>query len=163
MRDVDIEFGLIGENQRHMDPVAQDARQHRGGDRAMRMDQVKMLFLQPLHDLRRKRIAGAVADQLCKVDAGVADDLKGKNGIVGVGIIRRDHRRRAIILFDHPRVICHGVRHAVDDRREGIVCQAYVSFSHEKHLLVLLLKYHMDEGLASVEITVARTRIFAII
>ena len=126
--DVDVEFGVIGEHQRDIQPLAQHPGQHHGGDGAMTVDQVDMAALHLLHQLRGQGKARPVAYQLRHVDAGIAQHREGIDAVVGVGIIGRHHRGVAIVPLDHGGVIGDGVGHAVDHRREGIVDETNTAF-----------------------------------
>ena len=128
--DVDVEFCVVGEDQGNVDAVAHQTRQNGGGDGAVAVDEVKMFFLERLHGLRRDGVARAVADELCQVETWIADDLKGKIGVVGVRIIGGHDCGCAVVFLYIPCVIRHGVCNAVDDRGKGIVHQADVSFGH---------------------------------
>ena len=130
--DVDVELGVIGEHQRHVQPLAQHPGQHHGGDGTVAVDQVDMAALHLLHQLRRQGEARPVAHQLRHVDAGIAQHREGIGAVVGVGIVGRYHRGVAVVFLDNGGVVGDRVGHAVDHRREGIVDETDTAFFGHK-------------------------------
>ena len=111
-----------------MDPVAQDPRQNRRRDRAVRMNQMKITGFELIDRTGGKRHAGAVSDEFCRIQARIADYRKRKDRIIRFRIIRRDNSCLPQFFLNDRRVVDDGGRDSVNGRREGVVDQAYVQF-----------------------------------
>ena len=91
----------------------------------MRVDDVKVHRRKLRHGCRGERVSGAVAGHLRRVDARIAHD--GERVIVhNARILRRCHGAEPLGLGEDRRIVHHGVRHTVHDRRDRVVHQTDV-------------------------------------
>ena len=128
--DVNVKLRVIRKDQRHMDPVAQSAREHGGRDRAVAVDEIKVSFHQRLERLARKRESRVIAHQLCEIDARVAHNRERKLAVIRAGVGRRNDGGLLSVFRQDLRVIYNRVRHTIGDGRERIVDQADASLFH---------------------------------
>ena len=126
--NVDVELGVVGEHQRHMQPLPQHPGEDRGSDGAVAMDQVNVTPLNLCHQLRGQGQTCPVANQPCHIDTGIAQHRKGVDAVVGVGIVGRYYGGVAIVPLDDGGIVGDRIGHAVNHRREGIVNEAYAAF-----------------------------------
>lgn len=93
--------------------------------------QLDLLLAHAQRRLRRKRIACDVADEpgACRCSGSAPPETESRcHPRPGTG--GRDHHGVTVMLFNVFRVVHHGVRHAVDDGRKGIVQKADRVFVH---------------------------------